>query len=332
MADLYEVLGVARDAAPEDIKKAYRKLARRFHPDVNPGNPEAEKRFKEIQEAYAVLSDPTKRHQYDEYGTIDEAAFAARQARAQQHARGRAGGPFGGGFSFGGFADLGDLFGEMFRGFRGAGPEVRTAGAPRVAPAEAVAELEFAQAVRGATVVVPVRREVPCSECGGSGALKGQPCPRCRGLGRLIRTDRLRVRIPPGVGDGDRVRAKEPGGGRVAVLVHVRPHPFFERRGNDIYTEVPMTFTEAYLGGEVEVGTIHGAVRARVPPGTQSGQRFRLRGKGVRNVRTGVNGDHVYTARVVVPKVVSPAGREVARKVGELYSGDPRAGLPRSLE
>ena len=141
--------------------------------------------------------------------------------------------------------------------------------------------------------------------------------------------------VPAGVGDGDRVRAslKGPPRREVAVLVRVRPHAYFERKGNDIYTAIPLTFAEAYLGGEVEIGTIQGPVRAKIPPGTQSGQRFRLRGKGVRNVRTGVNGDHFYSVLVAVPRVVSSAGREVARRATELYGGsDPRAGLPRSLD
>ncbi len=325
MKDLYEVLGVAKGASADEIKKAYRKLARRYHPDVNPGNPEAVKRFREIQEAHAVLSDAGKRAQYDEFGTVDEGG-AARGPHPRQ-------GPQqpGGGFDFrgfGGFADLGDIFGNMFGGFG------RTAPPPE-APVEAAVELDLAEAVRGASVVVPVRREVECTECGGSGRVRAGACPRCHGAGVLVRTDRLRVKLPAGVGDGDRVRASLKAGARreVSVIVKVRPHAFFERKGNDIHTVVPATFPEAYLGAEVEIGTIHGPVRAKIPAGTQSGQRFRLRGKGVRNVKTGVNGDHYYTVQVTVPRVVSPAGRDAARKVADLYTGagDPRAGLPRSL-
>jgi molecular chaperone DnaJ len=183
---------------------------------------------------------------------------------------------------------------------------------------------------------VPVRRDLTCSECGGAGNVRGKVCSRCHGSGVLVQTDRLRVKLPAGVGDGDRVRASLKNGSRreVAVAVRVRPHAFFERNGDDIHTTVPLTFSEAYLGAEVEIGTVHGPVRAKIPPGTQSGQRYRLRGKGVRNVRTGANGDHLYTVQVIVPKVVSPAGREVARRVAELYgtAADPRAGLPRSLD
>lgn len=324
MRDLYEVLGVGRDASADDIKKAYRKLARRHHPDVNPGNPDAPKRFREIQEAYAVLSDTDKRAQYDQFGTVDEGG-APRQPNVRWSPP-----QSGGGFEFGGFTDLGDIFGNLFGGFGKGGR------APAEAPLEVGVQLEFVQAVRGTSVVVPVRREVACSQCGGNGNFQGRVCPRCHGSGMLVQTDRLRVKLPAGVGDGDRVRASLKDGSHreVAVVVKVRPHAFFERKGDDIYTVVPLTFPEAYLGAEVEVGTIHGPVRAKIPAGTQSGQRFRLRGKGVRNVRTGANGDHYYTVQVTVPRVVSPAGRDASRRGSDLYAGvgDPRAGLPRSLD
>ena len=324
MADLYEVLGVERGAAKEEIKKAYRKLARRYHPDVNKQNPDAAKRFREIQEAYAVLSDEKKRRQYDQFGTVDDAAEQARRRPAWRQEPA--------GFDFrqvGGFADLGDIFGDLFGGFG-------RAAARAEAPLEAAVELDLGQAVRGASVVVPVRREEPCDKCGGEGTVRGKTCPRCHGSGVLVQTDRLRVKLPPGVGDGDRVRASLKDGSKreVAVVVRVHPHAYFERRGDDIHTVVPITFNEAYLGAEVEIGTVHGPVRAKIPPGTQSGQRFRLRGKGVRNVRTGVNGDHYYTVQVTIPRVVSPSGRDVARRVNELYGAgaDPRAGMPRSLD
>jgi molecular chaperone DnaJ len=325
MRDLYEVLGVARTATADEIKKAYRRLARRFHPDVNPGKPDAEKRFREIQEAYAVLSNDEKRQQYDQFGTVDEQEIAAHHARTRRAGHGRR-------VDFdmrdmGSFADLGGLFGDLFGGF-GGGPRAAAAQ-----PLEATVEIEFGDAMRGTSVVVPVRREVSCEQCGGSGANANRTCARCHGSGVLVHTDRLRVRLPAGVGDGDRVRASIRDGSEreVSVAVRVRPHPFFERKGDDIHTVVPVTFAEAYLGAEVEIGTIHGPVRAKIPAGTQSGQRFRLRGKGVRNVRTGSGGDHLYTVQVAVPRVMSAAGREVARRAAELYPVDPREQLPREL-
>jgi molecular chaperone DnaJ len=327
MRDPYEVLGVPRTASAEEIKKAYRKLARKHHPDVNPNSAGAEKRFREIQEAYSVLSDAEKRAQYDRFGTVDPTEFAARHgrsARAQGH--GSVGFDFGG---FGGFPDLGGVFGDLFRG-------VGRAAAPTEAPAETTVELAFAQAIVGTSVVVPVRRQVVCGACGGGGQTAGRACSRCRGTGVLVHTERVRVKIPAGVGDGDRVRASLRDGGatQLAVAVRVHPHEFFTRRGDDIYTTIPITFQEAYLGAEIEIGTIHGPVRAKIPGGTQSGQRFRLRGKGVRNVRSGANGDHYYTVHVAIPRVVSAAGREAARRVAELYGpgSDPRSELPLSIE
>ncbi len=326
MRDPYEVLGVSRGASAEEIKKAYRRLARKHHPDVNPGSREAEQRFKEIQEAYAVLSDQEKRSQYDQFGTIDEAELAARAARARPRHTGRAHqvrvdfNPFGG--------DLGDLLGRMFgdvpSGFQPAQP----------ATLETSVELEFTQSVRGATVVVPVRRQVECGQCRGTGRQGDRPCSRCGGSGSLVTTDRLRVKIPAGVSDGDRVRTtiKGPPPSEVAVLVRVKPHTFFERRGNDIHTVVPITFAEALLGADVEIGTVDGPVLVKIPAGTQSGQKFRLRGRGVRNVKTGVHGDHYYTVQIAVPKLITPAAKEVARRSAELYGADPRADLPRSLE
>jgi molecular chaperone DnaJ len=328
MRDLYEVLGVGRKATTDEIKKAYRKLARKHHPDVNPGNPDAEKRFREIQEAYAVLSDDQKRQQYDLYGTIDEAEMAARAARARGRAGARGPNVRFDVSGFGGMPDLGDIFSHIFG-------DVGRRGRPQPEePVETAVELDLLQSVQGATVVLPIRRQVACPECGGTGRSGRAACARCHGNGILVNTERLRVRIPAGIGDGDRVRAQLKSNPPVAVsvLVRLRPHQFFERKGDDIHTAVPITFPEAYLGAEIEVGTIHGPVRAKIPPGTQSGQRFRLRGKGVRNVRSGASGDHYYTVRVVVPLGVSPSGRDVARRASELYTGDPRAGLPRKLE
>ncbi len=337
--DYYQILGIDRKASAAEIKKAYRKLARKFHPDVNPGNPEAEARFKEIQEAYRILSDKEKRKQYDTYGFVPEEEGAPGGGAAG----GWAGGPQQDvrvefrDVGFGGFGDIGDLFEQLFGG-RGR-PRQRKRPPRRGQDHEIQVEISFEEAVRGTTITLPVQRQVGCTTCGGSGNVGGRVCPSCHGAGAVISTERLKVRIPEGVRDGARVRVAGKGAagtaggasGDLFVRVRVREHPFFKREGDTIRTTVPITFPEAYLGAEIEVGTIHGPVRAKVPAGTQSGQTFRLRGKGVRNPKTRAYGDHLYTVEIVVPKVVSPAGRELARRVADLYTGDPRANLPRGL-
>jgi molecular chaperone DnaJ len=335
--DYYSTLGVSRKASAADIKKAYRKLARKYHPDVNPGNPEAEQRFKQIQEAYAVLSDAEKRKQYDTFGRVDGipgegfdpfrrgARTGGRRVRLDFDDLGA------------GFPDLGELFSEFFGGRRGPGR-----ARPRARPGsdqEMVVEIEFLDAVKGTSVTLPVQRQLRCTQCGGSGGDGHQHCPLCHGTGVVISAERLQVKIPEGIADDKRVRIAGKGaegtdGGRpgdLYVRVKVRSHSFFKREGDNVLTTIPITFPEAYRGAEIEVGTIHGPVRAKVPPGTNSGQTFRLRGKGVRNMKTRAYGDHLYTVEIVVPKVMSPAGQETARRVAELYQGNPRQGLPVSL-
>ena len=340
-SDYYKVLGIDRSASAAEIKKAYRKLARKYHPDVNPDNPDAEQKFKEIQEAYAVLSNADKRKQYDTYGRVDgipDMGFDPfRQGSSSWRDAGGIHVEFGDfARGAGGFQDLGDIFGELF----GRG---RTSGARRQprrgTDQEIEVEIAFADAVRGTAVTIPIQRQVGCTSCNRSGTLDGRPCPSCHGAGVLISTERLRVKIPEGVADGQRVRVAGKGaeggeGGKAGdlfVRARVSRDRFFERKGDNIHTTVPVTFSEAYRGSEIEVGTVHGPVRAKVPPGTNSGRTFRLRGKGVRNTKTRAYGDHLYTVQIVVPKVVSPAGEETARRVADLYQSNPREGLPTGL-
>jgi len=340
--DYYKTLGVGRSATAAEIKKAYRKLARKYHPDVNPDNPDAEKRFKEIQEAYAVLSDDDRRKQYDTFGRVEGGPGAGfdpfRQASSSWRDAGGFRVDFGDGATAGrGFQDLGDLFGDFFGG---RGRAAKTAHRPQRGTDQVVEiEIDFGDAVGGTSVTIPVQRQVRCATCGGSGNAEQTVCPSCHGSGILISTERLRVKIPEGVADGQRVRvagkgAEGRGGGKpgdLFVRVLVRPDVFFKREGDNIHTTIPLTFAEAYRGGEIEVGTVHGPVRAKVPPGTNSGRTFRLRGKGVRNTKTRAFGDHLYTVHIVVPKVMSPAGEETARSVADLYQSNPREGLPTGL-
>ena len=330
--DYYEVLGVSKGASDADIKKAYRRLARKLHPDVNPGDKAAQKRFQEVQEAYEVLKDEEKRRAYDRFGQAGP-GFDPRAAA------GSPGGPgFSGGVPFEGFhfesGDLGDLFGNLFGGGR------RAAAGPQ--PGEDLRgqiEVPFRDAVLGGTASLSLRREKECPTCGGTGRVGKTVCSTCRGEGVVVESERVRIKIPEGTLDGGTIRVPGKGtpgfrGGPVGdlyVSVRVTPHPYFERHGNDIHGVVPITIKEAYAGAEIDVPTIHGTVRARIPAGTQGRQRFRLRGKGVRDPRTGATGDHLYTVRVMVPRTQTPAGMDAATLLDSLYETDVRADLPKGL-
>ena len=363
--DFYRVLGVPKDASAADIKKAYRKLAQKLHPDANPGDKTAEERFKEVGRAYGVLSDPKKRAEYDE----------ARRLLGS--------GAFGGGFPGGGFpggfpggtrvrvedlGGLGDLFGNLFGGGRG-----QTA-ARRGRDVESEVTLGFEEAVRGATIPLQLRGPAPCHTCHGSGAKPGtlprpcptcngrgtvtrdqglfglsspcptcqgrgsvidDPCPTCKGRGSEIRTRELRVRIPVGVSDGATIRLKgqgEPGqagapAGDLIVKVHVTPHPLFGRSGQDLTITVPVTFAEAALGTELKVPTLDGPVTLKVPPGTQNGRTFRVRSRGVPGASRKHAGDLLVSLEVAVPEKLSRKERELLREFASLSEISPRTHL-----
>ena len=363
--DFYKVLGVPKDASAADIKKAYRKLAQKLHPDANPGDKTAEERFKEVGRAYGVLSDPKKRTEYDE---------ARRLLGAGAFGGGFPGGGFPGGFPGGtrvrveDLGGLGDLFGNLFGGGRG-----QTA-ARRGRDVESEVTLGFEEAVRGATIPLQLRGPAPCHTCHGSGAKPGtlprpcptcngrgtvtrdqglfglsspcptcqgrgsvinDPCPTCKGRGSEIRTRELRVRIPVGVSDGATIRLKsqgEPGqagapAGDLIVQVHVSPHPLFGRSGQDLTITVPVTFAEAALGTELKVPTLDGPITLKVPPGTQNGRTFRVRGRGVPGAGRKHAGDLLVSLEVAVPEKLSRKERELLREFASLSEISPRTHL-----
>ncbi|MFN2441088.1 MAG: DnaJ C-terminal domain-containing protein [Thermoanaerobaculia bacterium] len=346
MADrtYYDILGVKKSATEDEIKKAYRKLARKFHPDVNPGDKDAEAKFKEASEAYAVLSDKEKRAQYDRHGRD---AFNY----GPQGDPFAPGGPFAG-FSFD-FEDLGvgggrqrshrprsgnfrDIFSDLFGGGQGGGFQ----SAPRRGPnLEAETTIDFRDAIRGTTVQLSLSRQRECPSCGGLGHTGSTVCRTCSGSGIVTSPETIRVKIPEGVRQGQKIRLSGKGGGGTGggpagdllLLIHVRPHPFFHHKGADIHTEIPVTIGEAIRGAEIEVPTIQGMVRAKIPPGTQSGQTFRLTGKGVPRGKGGERGDHYYKVYVVVPRSVPEAATGAIEEIESAYEGNPRDTLRTDL-
>ena len=374
--DYYERLGVRRKASVKEIRQAYRRLARKYHPDLNPGDKSAEEKFKHSQEAYEVLSDPTKRPMFDQYGFYAE-NLPGGPPPGSGGGAGTQPADFNvdfGGFDFGGGATGGagaggfrDLFSQFFRG---GGAESTTVDAAAPSDLEYQIDISFAEAVRGAVKKISFARQdtcpacrgsgssggaqqvctacggsgrrgqsasglkfnVTCSRCGGSGRLS-TPCPTCHGEGHVRRTESIDVRIPAGVKTGSRVRV--PGHGNAApghppgdlyIITRVEPHPYFDRRGDDIYSAVPITVVEASLGAKVEVPTIDGRALLRIPPGTNSGQKFRLREKGVVSVRDPERrGDHYVEVQVVVPPTVEERARTLLRELGQFYEKDPRS-------
>jgi molecular chaperone DnaJ len=371
--DYYELLGVSRKAPIKEIRQAYRKLARKYHPDLNPGDKAAEEKFKQIQEAYEVLSDSKKRQAYDQFGFNVPGYQGGPPPGAGQAPNQNVHFDFGG-FDFGGqggggAASFRDLFSQFFRG------QQRAAEAgPQAEPGEDLEyqmEIGFWDAVRGAVKKLSLTRLVPCPTCGGSGAAPGGKvetctacggtghvtqtsggmrfqitCPRCggsgqlrpmcttcNGEGRVRQTGTIDVRIPAGVQTGSRVRVAGHGNagtmgsppGDLYIIMQVDAHPFFERRGDDIYTVVPITVSEASLGGKIEVPTIDGRALLRIPPGTNSGQKFRLREKGAPSVRRPSHrGDQYVEVQVVVPKPTDERVRNLLKELDQLAPEDPR--------
>jgi curved DNA-binding protein len=339
--DYYDVLGVKRGASDNEIKQAYRKLARKFHPDLNPGDKVAEEKFKELQEAYDVLSDPENRKLYDQYGenwrAVKAGAAAPPPGWEGAHRSTRRAGPQAGGYDFGDF-DFGsfrsegaggfDIFEEMFgRAGRGRG---RRSG--RGADIEAELELSLEEAHRGGRRTLEMQMAEPCPTCGGTGLTDGKPCETCRGSGQVVKPKAIEVNIPPGVRDGSTIRLAGQGGtgsngsepGDLYLHVRLRPHPVFTVKGDDLEVELPIAPWEAVLGARVEAPTIDGKVELKIPPGAKSGQRLRLRNQGL-NKRKGGRGDEYVRLKIVVPKDVSPEERRVYEELQRISRFQPRS-------
>lgn len=345
--DMYSVLGVTRTSSPDEIKKSYRKLARKYHPDLNPGNKEAEERFKEVSLAHDVLTDATKRKLYDEFGHEGlQAGFDPERAREYRRwAESGHGFSFrpgedtqGFGFEFeprgrrrrgGDEASFADLFGGIFGGAEEAPPE--TGG-----DVEHPIEVDLLDALRGTEAAVTIRRPAPCPQCDGRGRQGMRACTRCSGTGTVEQRERLKVKIPAGVTDGAQVRVRGKGGvgrrgaspGDLYFRVKVRPHPLLRREGKDLVLEVPVTVGEAIQGATISVPTPDGRVQLKVPKGSQSGQRLRLRGRGARDPKGGERGD-LY-ARLMVQVPTNGAGEQLKEAVEALegaYAENPRAHL-----
>jgi molecular chaperone DnaJ len=324
--DYYKILGVSRNASEKEIKQAYRKLARQYHPDINPGDKTAEARFKEINEAHEVLSDAGKRRKYDQYG--DQWQYADQFEKAKQQQGGRfwdftqaGGGPSGARFQFD-EDDLSGIFGDLF----GGGYRTRTLRARRGQDIEHAVEVTLEEAYHGTTRTISLQSEEPCTGCQGTGQIQNLPCSVCRGTGVVLKTKNLEVKIPPGVKNGSRIKLAgkgQPGyrggsSGDLYLVVSVRPHKTFERRDNDLYVEIELPLLTAVLGGEVQVPTIKGKVALKIPAETQNGKTFRLNGQGMPRQGSSSHGDLLAKVKVVLPAKLSDEERELFEKLKKL--------------
>jgi molecular chaperone DnaJ len=357
----YDVLGVAKTASADEIKKAYRKLARQYHPDRNPGDDQAEERFKEVQDAYDLLADPEKREQFDRFGSLGGAGFGPDGSRNVRYENVDLG-------------DLGDLFGR-FGGIFGGGQQRAARRRPQKgADLEAHVRISFEDALEGVQVRVPVETDTACHVCGGTGAEPGtapttcpqcqgsgvvsdshglfalsQPCPRCRGNGVIVEkpcrscrgsgrertTRRYLVKVPPGAKDGTRIRVKGKGElgtnggppGDLWVRMEVEPSRLYERRGADLVLEVPVTYPEAVLGATVEIPTPDGPVALKVPAGTEHGKLLRVKGRGAPKLKGGGRGDLLARVKLTVPHKLTKAEKETLEAYGKASREHPREGV-----
>ncbi len=359
--DYYEVLGVSKSASEEEIKKAYRQLAKKYHPDMNQGDKSAEAKFKELNEAYEVLSDKDKKARYDQFG----------HAGVDPNGFGGAGGFGGGGFE-GGFGDFGDIFDMFFGGSSGGfggGGARRRSGPQKGADLKYELEIEFEEAAFGVKKDIQVTRNENCNECNGTGAKAGskvetcktcggsgevrftqstvfgrvvnvkpcdechgegkiikEPCPQCMGRGHIRKTRKITIDIPAGVDNGSVMPLRgegEPGlkggpNGDLYIYMRVKPHKLFKREGINLYSEMPITFTQAALGDELDVHTLEGNVKFTIPEGTQTGTTFRIKNKGIPSLKNKLKGDLYFTVKIVVPRKLSEEQKNLLRKYAEI--------------
>ena len=320
-ASYYDILGVKRDATEREIKQAYRRLARRYHPDVNPGDKSAEAKFKQINQAYEVLSDKAKRLKYDEFGDqwqhADQFAQSGFSQRPFTSFRWGSTGP-----SFG-EDDLSSLFSELFGGFGD-----RRRSSRRGQDIDSPVEITLEEAYYGTTRQLNLRVNQPCPSCRGTGQIQNLPCSECQGTGVVFRLKRLEVKIPPGVKNGSRVRIAGKGGpgynggtnGDLYLVISVKPHPRFKRQGDDLYVEVEVPLTVAALGGEIEVPILKGKLALKIPPETQNGRTFRLSGQGMPHLGNSAYGDLLVRINLVLPTNLSDKEKELFRQLSRLRS------------
>jgi len=369
--DFYKILGVSKDSSEEQIKKAYRKLARKWHPDINPGNNDAEKKFKEISEAYDCLGNKEKRKLYDEFGEEGlQSGFDAEKARQYSGWRGsQQGGQSSSGEGFGRYQSYEDIFGDIF------GSKTGSSGFQSQPPARGRdlqhdMTIDLISALRGFETELSMQKaktcEVcggsgndpksalsTCSYCGGSGRLNvaegpmhftkpcphcqghgqtGKPCTACGGSGQVLGTEKIRVAIPKGVKEGSKVRIAGKGEaapnagkpGDLYLIIHLKPHPFIQRTGDDLYMDMPVTVREAMAGGTIDIPTIDGPVKLKVPAGSQTGKVLRLKGKGATNLKTKTRGNLMVKLVVKVPQTEDPEILAAVQKMDGMYKEDVR--------
>lgn len=351
--DYYKILGVEKSAAEKDIKQAYRKLARKFHPDVNPGDKSSEQRFKEINEAYEVLGDKDKRAQYDQLGSYvsggripDDifSSFSGGAGGGRRYSSPGGGvqfdfGDLGGGFrtsGTGGIGDFSDFFNSLFGGApRGRsraqahavnledllGGDFQSAASSRRAPQvqEIPVELTLEEAMQGTNRLLHVEKEAACEKCRGTGSVNNMVCSECRGSGAVRKPTKIEVKIPPGVRNGSKIRVEN-----FHLVVKLLPHPFFEIKNGELHCEIPVTITEAVLGGEIEIPTLTGVITTKIPPETQNGKTLRLSGLGLPE-KNGKSGNLYAKIKVVIPSKIGAKEKKLFEELARLNKENPRS-------